>query len=111
MKNKIALLIRISILFLAWFKFQYNSFLNYFAWYSLIIKANIYSKLYKTQFFIVPKSKHSLMIVNYRFVGWYNKLRKKTKLEDKQKFDQFKMKRITISTLQDKSYFKTKKPG
>lgn len=108
MKNKIAMFIRISILLLAWFKFQYNSLLNYAMWYSLIIKANIYSRLYKTQFFIVPKSKYSLMIVNYRFVGWYNELRKKTKLSDRDKFDQFKMKRITINTLQDKSYFKTK---
>lgn len=96
-------------LFAAWHVFQFNTLLNYFNWYRMILKANLYSWIYKKQFFVIPASKTSLMICNYLFVGYYNAARKKIKLDsDKEKFDQFKMKKISIVTLQDKSYYKTK---
>jgi hypothetical protein len=111
MKDKFALTIRIAVLFFAWFKFQLNSFLNYYNWYRMIVKSHVFSWVYRKQFFVIPKSKTSLMTVNYFFVGYYNEGRKRLKLDNREKFDQFKMKRISINTLIDKSYYKTKRPG
>lgn len=97
MKDKLTFIIRIAILILAWFKFQFNSVLNYWNWYRMIVKAHVLSYIYRKQFFVIPKSKTSLMVCNYFFVGFYNSSRKMIKLEDREKFDQFKMKKISIA--------------
>ena len=108
MKTTLTLFLRFFVLGLAWFKFQYNTVLNYSSWYWMIYKANRYHKKYKLQFFVIPKSKTSLTVVNHFFVGRYNAIRRDAKLADKEKFDQFKMKKITVNTLIDKAYYKTK---
>jgi hypothetical protein len=107
MKNTFKLLLNIGLLIGAWHVFQWNTFLNYTNWYLAILKAKMYTRLYRTQFFIIAKDKHSLAVVNYLFVGRYNALRKSLKLTDKGKFTQFKMKKISVNTLQDKCYYKT----
>jgi hypothetical protein len=107
MKIKLKSIKGIAMLIAAWHVFQWNSLLNYINWRLAILKAKFYHKLYRRQFFIIAKNKHKLVVVDYHFVNRYNDLRKKLKLADKKQFDQFKMKKITMNTLQNKCYYKT----
>jgi len=56
-----------------WFIFQYNSIWNYFHFRYMKRKAEKMHKITGKQYFVVPKTKKSCMVVDNSFIKAYNK--------------------------------------
>lgn len=103
MKNRLNLLTRISIFVLVWIKFHCAYILLVYRWYKAIIKANVYSKLYRRVYFIIRVNSGKYKVVNYTFVGRHNDRVKKFKLNLG-----IKKKKITVSDMEKIALYKTK---
>lgn len=78
----------------AWFIFQFNTWWNTYHFWSKKREAERLHKLTGKQYFIVPKTKTSLMVVDNTFIKYYNKNAPKGK-------------RITHPDLLKMCYYKT----
>lgn len=69
---------------LAWFKFEYNSIVNFINFWYMKRKANKLHKSTGKRYFVVPKTDTSLIVVNNTFIDSYNKIKgiKKINIHD-----------------------------
>lgn len=80
-----------------WIIFQFNTLWNSIHFWMKKREANKLHKLTGKQYFVVPASKTSLMVIDNSYVKWHNKIASKTK----------GMKKITHPQLLRDCYYKT----
>jgi len=82
--------------FKQWLIFQYNTIWNSIHFWMKKREADKLHKLTGKQYFIVPRTKTSLMVVNNDYIKWYN-----------QQASKHKQKKITHPQLLEMCFYKT----